>query len=307
MTLSRILKLSRPCSMWPLLAGFYLVGLGSINNFSVVALIELILFTFFINFFVNGINDIYDIDSDSSNKNKDNWLEGIILKKEEIAFVRTWAISFGILFLFISFFSLNIEHVLLSFLFIATQLLYSNKPPRLKEVPILDFVIGGPILFLFPTLIAFSLTNSIFSINWRLFFLALPFMAFHLIAALRDKDNDEKSGIYTTAIWLGKSMTIFWAAISIIVTLYFIVPLKNIFLDLVLGLQAFYLLIFLASKSNKLLKGFLYLFSASCLFVAFCYVYKYYNVYIAASLLLLPPMGVIEKKLKVWTNSIGVN
>jgi 4-hydroxybenzoate polyprenyltransferase len=286
--------------MWPLLAGLYLVGLGGIDNFSLIAIVELVLFTFFINFFVNGINDIYDIDSDSNNENKDNWLEGIVLKKEEVAFVRRWAISFAILFLFISFFSLNIEHVFLSFFFIATQLLYSNKPPRLKEVPILDFIIGGPILFLFPALIAFSLTNSILSITWRLVFLVLPFMAFHLIAALRDEDSDKKAGIYTTAVWLGKSTTVFWAAIFVIVTLYFIIPLQNLFLDFVLGAQALYLLVFLLSKNNKLLKGFLYLFSASCLFIAFCYVYKYYNVYFAVSLLLLPPIGVLEKQ---WNKS----
>lgn len=277
MKATRILKISRPITMWPLLAGFYLVGMGGIDDFLLlfpVSLIELLFFTLPINFYINGINDIYDRDSDKSNPNKDSWIEGVALANHEVGFVFKLAISFVLSFLlFIVLTSLsNVEHVILSFLFVIVLFLYSHDSFRLKEKPVLDFIVGGPILFLFPALIAFSLQGSIAEIPWRVFFLALPFMTFHLVAALRDEQHDRAAGMKTTAVLLGKTKTIFLSLIFILIAFVFTFPLKNFLLSFLLIVQVLYL----STLGNRWPKGFLYLFVLSCVVIILFYFWIYY-------------------------------
>lgn len=275
--LSRFLKISRPFSMWPLLAGFYLIGIGGIKTLSNIHVVEIVFFTFFLNFYINGINDIYDIDSDKNNPNKESWVEGVALKNEETKTVFVWAIIFALLFVIVSIITLKIEHILLSVFYVVTMFAYSyrNKYFRIKERAIWDFIIGGPILFLTPTLIAFSAKNSLKFFPAKLFIFALPFMAFHLISALRDEEADKKASVNTTAVMLGKRKSILLASTFIIVSLIFSYFFKLYPVFILLGFQFLYLIYCLryggAGGDIKFIKGFMYIFVLSCLVVILYY------------------------------------
>ena len=64
MTWKQMFLASRPM-MWPWTALMYLVGVGSFSYFSPLAIVEFLLFTFPLNFYLYGLDDIYDTEERS--------------------------------------------------------------------------------------------------------------------------------------------------------------------------------------------------------------------------------------------------
>src|SRR3989344_1836583 len=201
MTISRIFIISRPLR-WIWIAGPYLVGMGGIKNFTIFSAIEFLFFLFPLNFFLYGINDIYDRESDEINPRKGD-LQGAILKESEIKFVQKLALGIAVIFLSVAATSWNLERFLISFLFVLAAFLYSHSWTRLKEIPFLDSLIGGPLVYLSPALIAVSLRESIFNIPTEVFLLALFFVGFHAVSTLNDAKYDKAAGMQSTGIFLG--------------------------------------------------------------------------------------------------------
>lgn len=249
MKIARLIKISRP-ALWPWLAGPYLVGIGSIKNFSILSLLEFILFLFPLNLFIYGINDVYDQKSDKINPRKGDF-QGSILRSDEFNFVLKASIVSALIFLTISILSVNIEHIFLSLLFIFAGFAYSHGNFRFKEIPFVDSIIGGPIIYLLPGIIAFSLKSSLFSLPPKIFLLALPFIAFHAVTTLKDERYDKKAGMNSIGIFLGRANTILLSSILVGITLATFIFYRDVFLVSILGIIFAQLLFFLFSKAKN--------------------------------------------------------
>ena len=157
MNFKRMLLISRPL-FWIITGASYLFGLRNLTNFSYLTILEFLFFLFPLNFYVYGINDLYDLKSDRKNPRKGG-AQGALLKNSELPDLKRWLFVFPILFLMIASLSLNIEHILLSTCFIFLGFAYSHRSLRFKDIPIIDSFTSS-IGYALPALIAFSLNKS---------------------------------------------------------------------------------------------------------------------------------------------------
>lgn len=200
--------------MWPWTALMYLVGIGNFSNFSVISVIELILFTFPLNFYLYGLNDVYDETSDRINDRK-SAAQGIVVRESEIAFIKRYVWVAPAFFFVVAFFSQNIEHIILSTLFILLSFLYSHKTTRFKEIPIVDCFTSAAI-YCVPGLIAYSLTSSIFTLPPQIFLILLPYAGVHALTTLADREADRATRMKTIAVAFGKYGTVAFSLIMFI-------------------------------------------------------------------------------------------
>jgi 4-hydroxybenzoate polyprenyltransferase len=237
MKIARFLKISRWIPWWPFLLGSYVVGAGRIEDFSLIFWVELF-FMIPLAFYINGINDVYDAESDRVNPRKSGeGAEGVVLRDEEMSMVLRIAIFIAIIFFGVSIFSLNPTHIFLVFLALFLFFAYSHKLFRLREVPFIDSFVGGAVLCLFPALLAFSLKNPISELPLEIMWAVLPFMSFHAIAALEDVESDKKAGMNSIAIFLGEKKTKLFSACLIGLGLIFAILMHDLFLISVLGIN----------------------------------------------------------------------
>ncbi len=229
MNIKRMLLISRPI-FWFLTGSFYLLGVYNFSNFSWLSILEFLFFLFTLNFYLYGLNDIYDIKSDQLNKRKGG-IQGAILNKSEIVYLKKIIYILPLLFIILASFSMKLEHILLSLLFIIAAFIYSHPLFRFKEIPLLDTMTSA-MVYTSPAFIAFSLHNSIFNIPKFYFLLILPLMGIHALTTLKDAAYDTKAGIKTIGVFLGKNLTILFMLLTFIIPFLFF--LHNPYITIVL-------------------------------------------------------------------------
>ncbi|RJQ15859.1 hypothetical protein C4573_06940 [Candidatus Woesearchaeota archaeon] len=200
-----LLKLSRPVFWIVFIVVFtagFVVGKGT---FSVIFLLQLLSFSFPFSLFVFGINDIYDYKTDLLNPRKKN-IEGIKLQKKHHKDIKIISLVAGALVLLISFFTFNVQTIILTFLLLMVMYIYS-APPRLKEIPFLDSISNG-IMFLLLFSVGYSYGSDSFTLHHSLFFAALIVVAIHAYTTILDYEPDKKANVKTMATVFGKKFTV---------------------------------------------------------------------------------------------------
>jgi 4-hydroxybenzoate polyprenyltransferase len=195
----------------------------SFTNINLYYIIYLILFSFLFPFFIFAINDYYDYDSDIKNKRKNNILQGLIFKnilelKKTILIYDI--VIFLILFLFSLIFNNSIHSILLIILFFTT-FFYSAKPLRFKEIPFVDSISNGVIVFLVFALV-YTLFNNIFYIPFKIIAISISIMSYHLIAAQLDVSSDISAKHKTSATFINNRTVVYLLCLLYNVPLLFI-------------------------------------------------------------------------------------
>lgn len=250
--------------MWPWTMLMYMVGIGNFANFSFLSVVELILFSFPINFFIYGLNDLYDSKSDRINERKQG-VQGFAPTDEEMVWIKKIVWIPGVVFCIVSFFSWDIQHVFLAIFAMILPVVYSHpKVIRAKEIPIFDCFVSGA-GYCMPALLSYSLHGNILNIPPYLFLILLPFAGIHAITTLLDVDVDKAAGMRTTGTTLGKNKTIIFLLLIFFVAtcgLWEILILRSIFF-----VGTLLAVIFLFTK-NKRDESY-FLFSASAVMISF--------------------------------------
>lgn len=248
MNFKRVILVSRPI-MWTWTLLMYFLGIGEFSNFSILAATEILLFSFPLNFYLYGLNDVYDAKSDRINERKKEG-QGIVPDDAEINILKKTVWIFPVLFLAVSLFSRNIEHILLSMAFIALGFAYSYKVVRFKDIPVLDCFTSAAI-YSIPALIAYSLRYSIFTLPTEIFFLVIPLAGVHAVTTLVDEKEDRSAGMNTIGVALGKYGTILFSMATFFISIF--IFRKNNFLTSVFLVSILLLIFFLFSgeKDDK--------------------------------------------------------
>lgn len=217
--LKKALLISRPAA-WPFAPVVYAIGVfasgGSIGPFNIM---QLILLTFPLSFFVCGINDVYDIQTDKTNKRKGTKLWGAIVSENDVGWIKKGCLASVILIMLSALASFNFIHIISSAVFLLISYIYSAPPLRLKSVPVFDSLISGVGAFSV-FLMGYSLSgNMIFDINVLLFFLTAS--AAHAIGTIMDVKEDRQAGIRTFATAYGPRLPAIFAAVIMLANIPF--------------------------------------------------------------------------------------
>lgn len=249
--IKKLLKISRP-RFWLYLAGTYAVGysLGITNTsdfYNAQFFFYLLYFLIPANFFLYGVNDLFDSDTDQHNPKK--------TKKEHRANQQTKKVT-GILILTILLASIALFMIqdtttnMLLAIFLGLSVMYSTPPIRFKATPILDF--SSNILYGIPGFIGYYQSSQTLPDPYIILAVFFWTSAMHLFSAIPDIKPDKKANIKTSAVWLGKNKSLFlcllfWSITTIIITTY------NIVLGLLALAYPLYLLyiIFVHKYKNK--------------------------------------------------------
>jgi len=232
MSFKRLLLISRP-AVWCLAMVCYLVGVGNVaRNLHGIAVIELLLFLWPFNFFLYGINDVYDRAGDKVNRRKGTYQGLVLTKTREIETVKIISAIIAAAFLIVAALANNVEHFIWAALCLLATLAYSQL--RWKEIPILGSIVGGCGYFLAIAL-AFSLHDTVLNVDPRLLLLLLPLIGIHSITTLIDVGADRKAGMSSTGIAFGERGTALFAGVTFVIPL--LVFYHSIFLASLLGLN----------------------------------------------------------------------
>lgn len=216
----RLIKTSRP-KFWHYSAGpFALAAIPILKNYPNLFLPIFLTFLwilFFGNFFIYGINDLSDQDTDAYNQKKDDQDE-VKLQLIELNYVKAALILSVFIVLPIILFPVA-TFFCLCFLFFSWQ--YSAKPIRAKSKPFLDGVFN--LLYILPACICLSFEPdasfwSVFSSYWY-YLLAGTFwcMAMHAFSAIPDIEADQKANLKTTAVFLGSKKTLIYCLLCYLI------------------------------------------------------------------------------------------
>ncbi|MBW3012513.1 UbiA family prenyltransferase [Candidatus Woesearchaeota archaeon] len=205
MNFLRIVKISRPLG-WVIAVAVYFVGLVlSKSHMGLLQFLQILTLTLPFCFFLYGINDIYDYDSDKINPRKGNYIYGAKIKKNEIPVIKSLAWIFVLPFVIVASF-INFYNLLYALILVLVAYFYSAPPLRFKEIPFVETISNSFILYL---VVVLGYTNS--AVPWQLpyqvyFFLlvATGFNAYHTIV---DFDSDLKAGHKTFGTRFGKRAT----------------------------------------------------------------------------------------------------
>ncbi len=208
MNLKQIIKISRP-RFWSYLGGTYLVGFAfgaqSLAQYNIDFWIYLLFFLFIANYFLYGVNDYFDWETDKKNPKKDS--KEYRLQQQDKKFLKiSLTISFAIALL-ITLLNPGIKLVLLMLGFLFLSYFYSAKPIRFKSRPILDF--ASNILYIFPAIIGYYQATGTLPPTQAIMAGFSWAMAMHLFSAIPDIKYDKKAGVKTTAVRFGKKRSLF--------------------------------------------------------------------------------------------------
>lgn len=240
--LSTLLTIARP-RFWPYLAGPWVIGwLASsavvTDLLSPVFWGGLLFFLWPANFFVYGINDWSDQDTDIFNAKKKGyetayqsqyhmWVMGLIATVSLVGAVGSFLIeSWQGLFLYLGWWFLCCG--------------YSVPPFRFKARPFLDS--WSNVLYVFPGVMAYFFQAGFDSVAWVLVLAASCWaMGMHLFSALPDITADAKAKVITTAVYVGfKAATvltgIYFLLAGVLVALYWNMYLGSIATILYVGI-----------------------------------------------------------------------
>jgi len=162
---------------------------------------EILLLTFPVSFFLYGINDVYDFESDKKNPRKGGFW-GVKLDKEDIPWVKKTALFFVMLMLGTALVTLNPMHIFFAVLGVLICYYYSAPPLRLKSRPVIDSLVSGAYAYVCFGLGA-SLSGSTLYLHPYVFLATLCVSGIHAITTIMDMDSDKKIGETTFATVLG--------------------------------------------------------------------------------------------------------
>lgn len=219
MNFKDIIKISRP-RFWTYFAGTYAVGYSlaatSTEQFGLIFFAFLLYFTLPANFFIYGINDYFDFDTDRLNPKKKH--KEYLLKKENKKTIKNLLYIPLILAFILVLFMPNTAPFLIAFLVLGA--LYSAPPIRFKARPYLDSISNT--FYVIPGFLGYyQLTGQMPSLIITLAVLLWP-IALHLYSAVPDIKPDKKAKLKTTATVIGKTKSLFlcsfiWLIVSILV------------------------------------------------------------------------------------------
>ena len=222
----RLLKISRP-KFWHYTAGPFALGtipfLKQNPNQIFIFLPIFFWFLIFGNFFIYGVNDLYDQDTDAHNSKKDNQDEIKLQKSEQNLLKISLLISLA-LGLPLAFINPLTTLFFVSFLLFSWQ--YSAPPIRAKSRPIIDGIFN--VLYVLPATIPFAINANFPPLNA---FLAATLwcMAMHAFSAIPDISADKKVNLLTTAVLLGHKGTLIYCLACYFLAIL-ILPITTIFL-----------------------------------------------------------------------------
>lgn len=205
LSLKEVLSSSRPFSWVNTAAPFFIGYVVAAMTINLQAVIGTIYFSFFYNFLMYGVNDIFDYESDIKNPRKNSIEGGLVDKsKHRLMFILIVAFNIPFLVFFLLTGSLlsNIAFVLIIFFAFS----YSAKPFRFKEVPILDSI-NSSLHFVMPLVFGclYAQTNTL---PWpavvAFFFWGAASQA---LGAIQDIKPDRAAGISSIATKLGAKFT----------------------------------------------------------------------------------------------------
>ncbi|MCS7029500.1 MAG: UbiA family prenyltransferase [Bacteroidia bacterium] len=171
------------------------------------------------NIILYGVNDVFDYETDLKNARKlETNLEGKVLAPQYHDFI-LWtsgmlAVIFGIIYTFYLDFNLIVYIAMLM-----VALAYSVKPIQLKGRPFLDFISSSfhytitAFFALYYFYDAFKFHNSQgieveYVSLWKLLPLFIWGFGSHLLGAIPDIEADKEAGLRTTAVVIGKRLSL---------------------------------------------------------------------------------------------------
>ena len=163
---------------------------------------------------VFGVNDVYDYESDKRNPRKViDGLEGGLLDPIFHSDVLKAAYCSTVFIITSALITGGRENVIATILLVVLGWQYSSPPLRLKEIPILDSLSNGGIVFL-AWFCGFSFSGlSIFEIPSKGIMLSLCTTGIHALGAVMDTEADMASGQRTIATAFGKRPAAIFAAL----------------------------------------------------------------------------------------------
>jgi 4-hydroxybenzoate polyprenyltransferase len=239
-------KVSR-LRFWFYLTGPYTVGCiyGASSYLDLLRPWFFIYFFYFLipaNVFLYGVNDYWDYETDILNPKKEDKEYRVTLNERKNLNRINISILFFSLFLIMLQFD-NIQR-LITGLFVFLSNFYSAKPLRFKDKPILDS--ASNILYIMPGVLAYYLSSG--NLPSAIVIVAgfLHTFSMHLFSAIPDIDFDKKTKIKTTAVFLGKQISlilcfILWSGLALVTITITSSPFR--FLTLVYPLMTLYLII----------------------------------------------------------------
>jgi len=177
-------------------------------------------FPLFSPLFIFGINDVYDYESDIVNPRKlASNLEGGVLPPVYHPVVRAVAYVSTLFILCISFATLNLQNVLSTALLVFLGWQYSAPPFRLKEIPIIDSLTNGAIVFL-NWFVGYSFGRGKLQ-EWPSggVVLSLCTTGVHALGAAVDVESDIVSGQTTIATSFGPRTAAIFGLASFVIAL----------------------------------------------------------------------------------------
>ncbi len=207
------------------LAGPYILGRASADPFFYRDPLFYSAFLFFLlpaNFFLYGINDYYDTDTDRFNPKKQT--KEHLLASDERALTKNLLIGTAVLYAGAAMLFQSILSTLLLFALLGLSWAYSSPPLRFKKYPFIDSASNA--LYIIPGLIGYSQISGHLP-PWNIIMAGMLWAAaMHLFSAIPDIASDRAATLTTTAVYLGKRHALF--ACSILWTLSFFAALPEL-------------------------------------------------------------------------------
>jgi len=222
-SLKYYIKTSRPILTFVvaiiMLAGF----VYSHANFSIIFLLELIILTLPYSFFLYGINDIYDYETDLLNERKGG-VQGIVSKKKYHKQTKILSIVIAFTLIFISIVTYNLVNILSMIGLIFVSYFYSAPSIRAKERPPFDSIFNAFIYFGFPFLLGISFGEVGNNVYLKVALALLGTVSAHSFSTIADYIPDKQAGVSTFAVRFGKR-----AASLVLVIGSTIIYISNVF------------------------------------------------------------------------------
>lgn len=213
-----LVQISRPI-VWPVLPLVYALGLHAARaELAVVAILQMALLTFPMNFIGCALNDIYDYESDRrSSRRRAIW--GAMVRAEDRPLIWQVCLAMMPLVVFGACLTRNWDNFIATVSLVLVAWLYSVPPVRLKERPPLDSLANGLGYFLLPFVMGYSLAADPRSMPLRYYLLALCVCGVHALATAADFEADRDAGHRTLAVVFGRRAAATLAFVIFLITL----------------------------------------------------------------------------------------
>jgi len=199
-----VFTISRP-RFWHYLAGPWAMGMvtasNSISDFkSTLFWIGLFFFLWPANFFLYGLNDYADGDTDKYNPKKQQY-EDLYQNNQNTVLWIILTIIAVLSATFVWFFP-TVESQIVFVIWVLFSSFYSLRPLRFKARLLMDSF--SNVLYILPGIIVFLMFEPVEKLSWPLVAAAWVWaMGMHLFSALPDIKSDRSAKVKTTAVWLG--------------------------------------------------------------------------------------------------------